>query len=552
MTDPEATYKDLVTGDPATLNSHVDTLSTVGPKLDNALVGIDDASGVPAWTGGPANAYSVRVMSIASGVSRDRERVSRAYGGLATAVSAYERMESSANVLIASWRNRNPDLPDVIEELFARIFNGCLVRLGTNYNTQLTAIKAVLDGDEVDKDDLDDDTREWVERGEDKNDDWRDDTDGELGPLIPNIAANGDDRGLTPQGLGYDPATRSLLQAYYKDGEKSVLAVIDEVTGKEIAEVKLGPHEDENAIPGHVGGVTTNGDSVYVTDNGKVYEYSLKEIRAARPGEEVLQTEEPIDVDASSYMAFHDGKLYVGSHKGNKLYAYEKDSSGTWQEVRDSDGSQLVIETPDLVQGVMVRDGEFIFSTSYGRQNESALVVQDRYTGERSDEYPLPNMSQGVVEVDGELYVTYESGAEQFDDAGSPFGWFWGVPDEDGLWAMQHMTRTPLSELGLDPAFEVEPATLRSASRDLEDPAAVLAAQHKVLKGVNVVFTEFGDFPAASSLAVSVNIVLNTAELSLQTSGKATDQLAEALWNSAGDYDSSDQLIRQAFRRLHA
>ena len=77
--------------------------------------------------------------------------------------------------------------------------------------------------------------------------------------------------------------------------------------------------------------------------------------------------------------------------------------------------------------------------------------MQDRDSGDRSEEFPLPNMSQGVVEVDGDLYVTYESGSDQFDTAGTgPFGWFLGAPDDDGLWASRTMTTIQLAYLELD------------------------------------------------------------------------------------------------------
>lgn len=553
MTDPESTYQALLTGNPAALAGYVDTLATVGTRLDRARTDIETAAGVPVWVGGAANAYAVRVSSLTYGVSVNREVAARVHGALDTAESAYRAMETRADSLIAGWRGRDRSMPVLVEELFARIFNGVLVAAGRNYNRQLTAIKAVLSGEEVDTDDLDEATREWVERGEARTDDWINDTGGGLGPLIPNTAATGDDRGLIPQGLGYDPATRSLLQAYYKGGQPSVLAVIDEVTGRELTEVELGGYGYDDTRPGHVGGVTVDGNSVYVTDSGKVYEYSLSDIRSTGPGRTVEQVRMPTNVAASSYSAFHDGRLYVGSHDRNVMYVYEKDARGEWTQVRDTGGDAVAIATPEKTQGVLVRDGEFVFSTSYGRQNESALVVQDRTNGERSDEYPMPNMAQGVVEVDGQVYVTYESGAGKFDSAGTgPLGWLWGVPDDDGLWATRNLTTLPLSALGLETEVEVEPATLRSASGDLEDAAFALTKQHTVVTGIQVGTADFGDFPAAASLARSVDKMIGATSRSLKIGGRAVTELAEGLWNSGRDYDRTDLAVQEAFRKLRA
>ena len=55
----------------------------------------------------------------------------------------------------------------------------------------------MLTGDEVDLDSLDEETRKWVEQGLEKNREWAEDSGSTFGPLIPNTAATGDDRGLT-------------------------------------------------------------------------------------------------------------------------------------------------------------------------------------------------------------------------------------------------------------------------------------------------------------------------------------------------------------------
>jgi len=127
-------------------------------------------------------------------------------------------------------------------------------------------------------------------------------------------------------------------------------------------------------------------------------------------------------VVGGAYSAIKDGKLYLGDFKANTMYVYEKDpSSGKWVQAGDP------VKTPDECQGVLVRDEGYVFSSSYGRDNGSSLIIQNRDDEtDRSDPYVLPNMSQGVVEVNGELGVTYESGAEKFDPAA--LDWLWGSP----------------------------------------------------------------------------------------------------------------------------
>ena len=47
-----------------------------------------------------------------------------------------------------------------------------LVEVGATYGQQLTAVAAVLKGEDVDLDSLDEETRKWVEQGLEKNKEW--------------------------------------------------------------------------------------------------------------------------------------------------------------------------------------------------------------------------------------------------------------------------------------------------------------------------------------------------------------------------------------------
>jgi hypothetical protein len=556
MTDPEVAYRRVVSGDPAAVRGAAETLTATLGELEGAAQGLLEAAGVPVWSGEAVLAFRARVDGILTGIQVNHAMVSRAAGALETAVAAYETAVANADHFVSFWRSRPTGLHPIVEELLARAVNARLLETGTTYQTQLAAVTAVLDGDDVDLDELDEDTREWVERGLEKNEDWMKDTGSSLGPLIPNTQATGDDRGWIPQGLGYDPVLGQLVQSYYTEDGTSTIAVIDEATGREVNEVVLGGDTTEDGkvvpgpAPGHAGGVAVDGDQVYVTSGKKVWTYSLSDLRSASPGDTV-QPSAAHPVAAGSYSAFHDGRLYVGDHYGNKLYAYEKDGSGGWTPVTGSDGEPEVIETPEKVQGVVVRDGELVFSTSFGRQNESALVVQDRETGERGDPYPMPNMSEGVVEVDGELLTTYESGAATYDDAGTgAAGWLWGVPDDDGLWATQHMTRTPLSELGLTEDLEVEPGSLRDAAQDLLAPGEALRSASTALAGVRVQAHQLGDVPAAAGLSSSVTTLVDTSESSLRTGSNALERISDALVAVAHDYQRTDEVVGRGFQGL--
>ena len=250
------------------------------------------------------------------------------------------------------------------------------------------------------------------------------------------------------------------------------------------------------------------------------------------------------DLKGGSYSAMKDGKLYLGDHENDLLYVYERGPDGKWDEVDQ-------IKTPNDCQGVVVRDNELVFSSSYGRhQDNSSLIVQDM-DGNREGPYHLPSMSQGVVEVDGELITTYESGAEEFDHASAGnSGWFWGLDDYRDLWANPSMTRTPLSELELTGEVEVEPRTLESAAADFAAAGDELASQSGAVRGLRVPSGSLGRVPQATALATAVDQLLAACGDSLRTGSAATDAVGTLLRSSATDYQRTDDGVHAGFRGL--
>ncbi|MCF6377856.1 hypothetical protein L2K70_09585 [Nocardioides KLBMP 9356] len=547
MTDPEIEHARLVSGDAGLLRQRAATLEEAAHALTGARSDVADAQDVVVWDGSGAVAFDARMSTLRNGITLTRTTVERARGALETAADAYTTAESHADHYIGFWRNRPSGLPPVVEEIFARVVNAFLVGVGVDYNRQLAAVSSVLTGEEVDLDDLDEETREWVEEGLRKNEEWLAGNDSGLGPIIPNTAASGDDRGWIPQGLGYDPDSRTLVQSYYTEDGTSYLALIDEVTGKKVGEVRLGGDfpvpEGSSATPdrpNHAGGVSVQGDHVYVVDNGKLFTYSLRDLRGGTADDEVDPVRPPQDVRGGSYSAMHDGRLYLGDFENDVLHVYEK-RGGDWVEV-DS------VETPNQCQGVVVRDGQYVFSSSYGRGNESSLIVQDADTGDRSKPYVMPNMAEGIVEVDGDVITTYESGAGAYQEADGTSGWWWGLDDNRDLWPSTHMTRTPLSDLGIGQDLEIEPGSLTGAAADLGAPADALAREASTLGSLRVPSHALGRVPAAAGLAREIDELVETAGDSLRTGSSAVAAAAELLVATANDHTRVDDHVGSAFR----
>ncbi|MFC6344207.1 hypothetical protein ACFP8W_19655, partial [Nocardioides hankookensis] len=467
---------------------------------------------------------------------------------------------AAADQSIAFWRNRAPGMPAILENLLASLVSAQVTEIAQAYDAELSAAAAVLTGDagDVDLDALDDDTRTWVQRGLDKTEDWLDDYGSTSGPLIPNTQAAGDDRGLTPQGLGYDPASGMLLQTYYKHGEPSVLSVIDPHTGREVNEVVLTAGAGVDEPLGHAGGVTVDGDNVYVSSGGSVYTYSLDAISGASSGAAV----DPASVQGlgddvnASYTAYRDGKLYVGDFYANQLRVYEKGPTGSWVP-----GSPPAYSTPPQTQGVVVRDDGFIYSTSEGRTNASTMVVQHGhadYDEGSADSYEFPNMAEGIVEVDGELVATYESGSSAYQHAKSS-NWLDGLlggNDDDELWASPFMTKTPLSALGLDAGtvggeLEAEPGSLTKAAAALGDPASTFKTQSGIVDGVTLPAHLLGDVPSAAAFSSAVLGRVEPVAANTRVTSSGLELLADALEAASHHYVATDQHVSGGFARLH-
>lgn len=550
MIDPELDHQRLVSGDRSALDRAADTLADTSHDLDDARSRIHDAAATTDWSGPAAVGFQARIAQLADGVSVNRSAVARARDALDVASGAYVTAMQQADHYISFWRSRPPGLIPVFEEILAMVVRARLVEVGTTYSQQLTGIAGVLTGEDVDLDSLDEETRAWVEQGLAKNKEWAEESGSTFGPLIPNTAATGDDRGLIPQGLAYDPRTGTYVMTYYTADETSALALVDSVTGEEIGDINLGGNRSSDG-PSHAGGVSVQGDNVIVVDKGRVFTYSMSDIRAQQAGATVRPTTVQAVPGGGSYSAVHDGKLYLGDYESSKLYVYEQDAFGDWQPVRGSSGDAVVIDTPTTAQGLVVRDGEFVFSTSPNRLDEGSLVVQNRDTGERSDPYTLPNMAEGVVEVDGNLVTTFESTAEKYDDDDDrSYGWIPGFKDDDDLWANPFLTQTSLSALGLSADFEVQPGTLRQASHALDRPSSQLLSLSSTVAAVRVPAAALGQVPGAATLASALATLFDAASDSLRSGSRAVGLTSDNLMDSARDYQRTDGVVGSAFGGL--
>lgn len=212
---------------------------------------------------------------------------------------------------------------------------------------------------------------------------------------------------------------------------------------------------------GHAGGIASNGNDIWVssggssTTNGKIYHFTV----------DMFQIESGSSVNYDGYFSVPvkgsvlccDGeKLWVSefynndkdSNKVNKEHQYG--SNHAWScgydlplnvdySAKEKLVPDVILSIPDKVQGMSVTaDGEVVFSTSYGRRNNSKMHIFEPFTEwdtttvnvfdtdvtlyvakkkNRITRFKMPTLMEGLDYHNGKLYVIFESGAKTYSDA---------------------------------------------------------------------------------------------------------------------------------------
>lgn len=284
----------------------------------------------------------------------------------------------------------------------------------------------------------------------------------EDGPIIPGLKQD-----LVPQGLGYYKDKNWILAVnYMDDGRPGTLSVLDEASGGLLKSVIL-MNEDGSPYTGHAGGVAVSPGYVWIASEEYLHQIKLEDLIAAEDNGEIQFIDSvPVPVHAA-FNYYADGVLWVGefyekasyptdpSHHmtnrtGETYYAwmagYTLDQTTGSISSEDWNPGSMTPATPDMVlsipgkvQGAVVREDGVILSTSWGRGNDSLLYWYNNQLQEiahsaaaingrevpvwfldaqaerqHNSRLSIVPMSEGIVDVGGELYVQLESGATKY------------------------------------------------------------------------------------------------------------------------------------------
>lgn len=536
--DPEVRYRRLSSGDVGRINEVGDAAADAAKSLDDAASSVDSGMSTASagWRGEAAEGYLDRIRQTGAAITGALGLLGRLGTTVRAAAAAYTVLLDQAGRIIQVWRDRPQDEDQTTLARRANQVNLALYLAGERYEQALDAAAGELTGTERDPRLLNPLVMLKEHLFEDAD-----------GPTIPNTLATGDDAGWVPQGLAYHPDTDQLLVSYYgqDDTTDSLLSVIDENSGTEVTNARLGGAELPGLFPGwgpppdHSGGVAVDGDNVWVTstedDGGYVYRYSLADIEAAEKGETVNATDK-FPVGASSYATFAEGRLWVGSfheESPGTLYSYDVGADGS---VSDTPAS--VHRTPEQIQGVVVRDNEFILSQSFGRNDPSSLLTQQRsnpFGYLDTEAHQLPNMSEGITEVDGDILALYESGSAKYADTS---------------WPRDRISRTPVEDLTAD-GFDVEPSALRDAAGELDTATNALGTAAARTSRTQLVPAALGEVAAATPFAAIVTSCLTALGRNLADGTRSVRDSADGLIDSANTYHRLEQAATNTFNPFH-
>lgn len=277
------------------------------------------------------------------------------------------------------------------------------------------------------------------------------------------FAVPGLDEDFIPQGICYIDSLDKFAVSGYVKGDNSRIYLVDKETG-ESKKLIISDFTE------HAGGIASYGNDVWVSSGGDeneggfVYHLSAVTLSLARDGAE-------IDFDGSfqtwcrGSTIFCDGEnMIVGEfyerndYPSDENHVYGKNHA--WAcgyelpisplsyngEKRTPD---FIISVPDKVQGLAVSaDKNVIFSSSYGRNNDSTLYIYTPYNewkkteatidGETVPLYAperdsliaklkMPTLMEGIDTEQGNLYVVFESGAKNYSDAKEVITQVWDV-----------------------------------------------------------------------------------------------------------------------------
>lgn len=287
----------------------------------------------------------------------------------------------------------------------------------------------------------------------------------------PGFTVPGLFEGFIPQGICFDDVLDAfIISGYFEDGEyPSMLCVVDINSGRLLKSVSLKTVSgDDYSL--HAGGIAAENGNIYVVSGYEVNVLSSAALKMAGNGSSVSFESNFKSITRGSFASIANNTLYIGDfiessksardevenittlESGETFYAYceayiLEDGLPAVSKINSSGDGYIpdyMLAVPEQVQGITVTPAKsFVFSISYGRRNDSAIMIFDdvlnssrvgsvTVDGNEVDlfacsadllnkTYVAPPMAESVVFAEGSVYLLFESGAAKYRNGGGKY-----------------------------------------------------------------------------------------------------------------------------------
>lgn len=236
---------------------------------------------------------------------------------------------------------------------------------------------------------------------------------------------------MVPQGL-CEIKDHILITAYCAEKvHKSVIYVLKKSTKKFVKTVPIDTR-------GHVGGIASDGNYIWVCNSvnsqaclsrltlDRILEFDItkEQYLIFDRLNDGSTTHVPIygcknenNNDAASFVTYARGRIWVG--------AFNLDKATTMNIYKPVNGSlEYLYSTPipKKVQGIAVYGSKVMYSTSYGRRVNSALLMyrykmtKEKLSASYITKMIMPPMSEGMYVSGKKLYVVFESASTYYEE----------------------------------------------------------------------------------------------------------------------------------------
>lgn len=303
-----------------------------------------------------------------------------------------------------------------------------------------------------------------------------------LSAASPSFRIPGLNQAMTPQGITYSEATGLAYISSYAGGETpSAISAVDLATGEFVAEYYLF-QADGSPFTSHVGGIAVTENSVYLSaklDSDGSYSVAvlpLAELPTA--GSHNVTVEKNVAVPVSpSFINYSGGMLWIGNfYHPEADYGLPPELNHTTQSADGEYGCYVlgyaldpetglpepapgenypvpdcILAAPDRIQGITYSENRVFLSQSYGRKNNSTVLVYSlaltedcdteiELCGERLPAYILDSRRQSAALTampmteglcagpNGSVLILFESGASRYSDGKYRTDCVWQMP----------------------------------------------------------------------------------------------------------------------------